>query len=151
MSTTSELAVSPSPSEPAALGGRLVVLYDRDCGVCAFSARRLRRWDRNRRLDLVPLQAAATSGRAALERAARDRPLADALHVIDERSGRVDAGGDAVLAIAAVLPGGGAIRPLAAIPPFRWALGVGYHLVAQNRHRIGRWLGLEGPVCVVGP
>jgi predicted DCC family thiol-disulfide oxidoreductase YuxK len=148
--------VSAAGAQVRPLGGaaahhRLVVLYDRDCGVCAFSARRIRRWDRDGRLDLVPLQAAATSGRPELERAARERPLADALHVVDEGTGRVRAGGDAVLAIAAALPGGALVRPLAAIPPFRWALAVGYDLVARNRHRIGRWLGLEGPVCVVGP
>ena len=135
----------------AAAGPRLVVLYDRDCGVCAFSARRLRRWDRAGRLELLPLQAAAGSGRPELERAARERPLIDALHVVDERTGRVRAGGDAVLSIASVLPGGALVRPIAAIPPFRWAVGAAYDLVARNRDRIGRWLGLEGPVCVVGP
>jgi predicted DCC family thiol-disulfide oxidoreductase YuxK len=151
MSATADPTWPSGQSASTAGSGRLVVLYDRDCGVCAFSARRLRRWDRHHRLELVALQSAATSGRPELERAARDRPLVEALHVIDEESGRVDAGGDAVLAIAIALPGGGMIRPLAAIPPFRWAMGVGYRLVSQNRHRIGRWLGLEGPVCVVGP
>ena len=153
--TTAAPAVRPTAeirlNDGSAAADRLVVLYDRDCGVCALSARRLRRWDRAGRLDLVPLQLAKTSGRPELERAARERPLSDALHVVDERTGRVEAGGDAVLAIAAVLPGGAVVHPLAAIPPFRWSLRVLYGLVARNRDRIGRWLGLEGPVCVVGP
>jgi predicted DCC family thiol-disulfide oxidoreductase YuxK len=129
----------------------MVVLYDRDCGVCVLSVRQLRRWDRGGRLDLVPLQAAATSGRPELERAARERPLHEALHVIDEQTGSVRAGGDAVLTIAAALPGGSLVRPFAAIPPFRWVVSVAYDLVARNRQRIGRWLGVEGPFCVVGP
>jgi len=153
--STAAVDVQPSvevrPPDESAAADRLVVLYDRDCGVCAISARRLRRWDRAGRLDLVPLQLAAASGRPELERAARERPLSDALHVVDERTGRVHAGADAVLAIAAVLSGGAVVHPLAAIPPFRWSLGVLYGLVARNRDRIGRWLGLEGPVCVVGP
>ena len=31
--------------------GRLVVMYDRDCGLCKATARRLRRWDRHGRLE----------------------------------------------------------------------------------------------------
>jgi predicted DCC family thiol-disulfide oxidoreductase YuxK len=134
-----------------ATDSRIVVLYDRDCRVCALSARQLRRWDRRGRLEFMPLQAAATSGRPELERAAAERPLDEALHVIDEQTGTVRAGGDAMLSIAAALPGGALIRPIAAIPPFRWAVGVAYGLIARNRQRLGRWLGLEGPVCVVGP
>jgi predicted DCC family thiol-disulfide oxidoreductase YuxK len=134
-----------------ATSGRIVVLYDRDCGVCAVSARQLRRWDRGGRLEFMPLQAAASSGRPALERAARERPLDDALHVVDEETGSVQAGGDAMLSIAAALPGGSVVRPIAAIPPFRWAVRVVYGLVARNRQRLGRWLRVEGPVCVVGP
>jgi hypothetical protein len=61
----------------------------------------------------------------------------------------VSSGGGAALTIAAALPGGGAVRLLAAVPPFRWAVGLGYAVVARYRHRIGRWLRLEGPACDV--
>ncbi|HET7029100.1 MAG TPA: DUF393 domain-containing protein [Candidatus Limnocylindrales bacterium] len=132
----------------AAPGQRLVVLYDRDCGLCTATARRLRRWDRAGRLELVPLQDAAGSARPALASMAA-RSLTAALHVLDERTGEVRAGGDAALAIAAALPGGALARPVAAIPPARWLVGVLYEAVARNRHRIGRWLDLEGPVCDV--
>jgi predicted DCC family thiol-disulfide oxidoreductase YuxK len=136
----------PTPTE-ADSGGRLVVLYDRDCGLCTATAGRLRRWDRAGRLRLLPLQEAASSGRPSLVAAARDLPLSAALHVVDERSGAIRAGGDAALAIAAALPGGWITRPAAAIPPVRWLVGRAYGLVARNRHRIGRWLRLEGPAC----
>jgi predicted DCC family thiol-disulfide oxidoreductase YuxK len=148
-----DFSIVPATDLPRVLGvagdDRLVVLYDRDCGICTATARALQRWDRRRRLGLLPLQEAAASDRPSIVAAARDLPLSAALHVVDEASGAVMAGGDAALAIAAVLPGGFIVRPLAAIPPFRWVVGIGYGLVARHRRRIGRWLRLEGPVCDV--
>jgi len=128
-------------------GPRLVVLYDRDCGLCTASARQLRRWDRHGRLELLPLQDATAVGRPALAAAVRGLPLSAALHVVDEATGDVRSGGAAALRIGVALPGGGVVRVLGAIPPFRWAVGMGYRVVARQRHRIGRWLRLEGPAC----
>ncbi len=145
---TASLEAATPHGSPGA-GSHLVVLYDRDCGLCTATARRLRRWDRSGRIELLPLQEAAASSRPAIAAAARDLPLSAVLHVVDEATGEVRAGGDAALAIAAVLPGGIASRPVAAIPPARWLVGLGYRLVARNRHRIGRWLRLEGPACDV--
>jgi predicted DCC family thiol-disulfide oxidoreductase YuxK len=144
---------APPSIAPRVLGAagddRLVVLYDRDCGICTATARALRRWDRRGRLGLLPLQDAAASDRPRIAAAGRELPLTAALHVIDERTGRAWSGGDAALTIAAALPGGFVTRPLAAIPPIRWLVGVAYRLVARHRRRIGRWLRLEGPVCDV--
>ena len=137
-------AVEPDHGRP-----RLVVLFDRDCGLCTASARVLRRWDRNGRLELLPLQEARTSGRPDLAAATARLPLRAALHVVDEATGEIHAAGPAVVAIGSVLPGGRIVRVLGAIPPFRWALGVGYALIARNRRRIGRWLRLEGPASDV--
>jgi predicted DCC family thiol-disulfide oxidoreductase YuxK len=130
-------------------GPRLVVLYDRDCGLCTATARRLRRWDRHGRLELLPLQDATIGDRPVLAAAVRELPLKAALHVVDEASGATRAGGDAALAIGGVLPGGWIVRALGRVPPVRWAVGLGYDVVARNRHRIGRWLRLEGPACDV--
>jgi predicted DCC family thiol-disulfide oxidoreductase YuxK len=124
-------------------------MFDRDCGLCQATARRLRRWDRHGRLELLTLQDALTSDRPLVAATARNRPVLDELHVLDERTGRVDAGGDAVLAIAALLPGGRLVGPIRRIAPIRWIVGAGYALVARNRHRIGRRLRLEGPSCDV--
>jgi predicted DCC family thiol-disulfide oxidoreductase YuxK len=129
--------------------GRLVVLFDRDCSLCQATARQLRRWDRRGRLEMLSLQDAAVSPRAIVAATARRFPLLDELHVLDERSGRVDAGGDAALVIAAALPGGAVVRPLRHFPPARWIVSVLYRLVARHRHAIGEWLGLEGPDCDV--
>jgi predicted DCC family thiol-disulfide oxidoreductase YuxK len=133
--------------EGAGSGPRLVALYDRDCSICTASARWLRRSDRHGRLVLLPLQDAASSGRPGLAEAVRGLPLSAALHVLDESTGEIRAGGDAALAIGAALPGGRVVRVLGAIAPIRWAIGLGYALIARNRRRIGRWLRLEGPAC----
>jgi predicted DCC family thiol-disulfide oxidoreductase YuxK len=127
--------------------GRLVVMYDRDCGLCLATARRLRRWDRHGRLELLSLQDAAVSDRPVVASTARTHPVLAELHVLDEATGRVDAGGDAALAIAAALPGGSLVRPFRRIGPVRWIVGGLYNFVARNRHAIGRRLGLEGPDC----
>jgi predicted DCC family thiol-disulfide oxidoreductase YuxK len=134
----------------AASEPRLVVLYDRDCGLCTATAKRLRRWDRAGRLVLLPLQDADSSTRPGIAASARDLPLAAALHVVDERTGAIHAGGDAAIAIGSALPGIGQLaRVVGSVPPVRWGIGRAYDLVARNRHRIGRWLRLEGPVCDV--
>lgn len=127
---------------------RLVVLYDRDCGLCTATARQLRRWDRAGRIALIPLQEVDRRAPARVVEAVAGLPLACAIHAVDARTGRVTTAGDAVLAIARALPGGRTIADLvAAVPPSRWILGVVYDLVARNRHGIGRALRLEGPAC----
>ena len=41
---------------------RAIVLYDEDCGVCRWTADRLRRWDRRDRLTFRSIQAAEARG-----------------------------------------------------------------------------------------
>ena len=137
-------AVAPNLAAPEA---RLVVLYDRDCGLCTATAKRLQRWDRAGRLVLLPLQEAGSSARPRIAAMTRTLPLSAALHVVDERTGAIHAGGDAAIAIATALPGGGIARAAGALPPVRWGVRRAYDIVARNRHRIGRWLRLEGPAC----
>jgi predicted DCC family thiol-disulfide oxidoreductase YuxK len=141
------VAAGAAEATAASRTGRLVVMFDRDCGLCQAVARRLHRWDRFGRLEMLSLQDAADSDRPVIADAARRHPVLDVLHVVDETSGRVDAGGDAALAIAAALPGGWLISPFRGFPPTRWIVGAAYDLVARNRHAIGHRLGLEGPDC----
>jgi predicted DCC family thiol-disulfide oxidoreductase YuxK len=143
-------AAAPTAREAAsdaARRGRLVVMFDRDCGLCQATARQLRRWDRHGRLEMLSLQDAAGSDRPVVADAARRYPVLAELHVVDEADGRIDAGGDAALAIASALPGGWLVRPFRGFVPTRWIVGALYGLVARNRHRIGHRLGLEGPDC----
>lgn len=144
---SSAASFAASRSAPVAAAARLVVMFDQDCGLCRATANRLRRWDRHDRLELLSLQAALRSERPAVAEAARTHPVLDELHVLDEASGRIDAGGGAALAIAAAMPGGQFVRPLRRLPPVRWIVGAAYALVARNRHAIGRRLRLEGPDC----
>jgi predicted DCC family thiol-disulfide oxidoreductase YuxK len=148
---TDATAESTTQAE-AARAGNLVVLYDSDCGVCRETVRRLRRWDRESRFEFVPLESAASSGRPVLERLAAEGHLGDELHVVDESTGRVVAGGHAALAILDALPGGWLLRPWAALAPTAIAADVVYRVAARNRDRLAWLVGLRDDVsCPVGP
>jgi predicted DCC family thiol-disulfide oxidoreductase YuxK len=127
---------------------RLVVLYDLDCGVCVAVAGWLTQRDLDGRLELLPLQRAASSGRPVLERIATSHDLHAELHVVDEASGRIQAGGRAMTEILGRLPGGRLIAAIGRLPLFAWLIGLGYALVARNRRAISRALRLER-ACVI--
>ena len=118
------------------MSGALLVLYDADCGICTHSARLLRRLDRGRRLDLTPLGAAT-----GLADAPPPDVLGEALHVRDA-AGRWAVGGAALVQIGRALP---LLRPfalVAGLPGIRRLVEPAYRIVARNRHRISRVLGL---------
>jgi predicted DCC family thiol-disulfide oxidoreductase YuxK len=145
-----EAQIQTRAADSGVHGPALTVLYDRDCGICQATVRQLRRWDRNDRLAMLPLQSAPTSRDPAIRTAAAESPLESALHVV-AADGRVYAGGDAALAIVRELPGGHLLDPWRDVAPFRWVVGAGYDAVARHRHEIGRALSLEGPACDVPP
>ena len=131
--------------------GPLTVLYDDACGVCRETVRQLRRWDRVSRFEFMPLQLAASSGRLLLEQLAAEGHLGDAIHVVDESSGRVVSGGHAALAILDGLPGGWLLRPWAALPPTAMAADVVYRVASRHRERVAWLMGLRDEVsCPVG-
>ncbi|MFM2105288.1 MAG: DCC1-like thiol-disulfide oxidoreductase [Chloroflexota bacterium] len=122
--------------------GSLVVLYDGECSFCRWAVAHLRRWDagpRGRRaFELLPLAEAPGSAHDHVRAAAGTHDLAEALTVVDPRSGEVARGGDAILAIAVRLPGGGAVRPWLGVTPFRRAVRLLYAAVAANRDLLVR-------------
>lgn len=122
---------------------QLLVLFDADCGICGRTADQLRRWDRDRRLEVIPLQAAEADTRPLIRSVAASHALHDELHVVDLADGSVRAGGKAVIEIIRRLPGGRWPAAMAALPPATWAIGLGYTLVAGNRMAISRALGLR--------
>lgn len=134
------------PSDPAS-AHRLVVLYDADCAFCTASVRRLRRWDRDGKFDLVPLQSAATSSDPTLRAAAARYPLQAALHVVDRRTGRVSAGGRAMLTILDALPGGRLLRPWAALPTVPVVADLVYGVVSDRRQDLGWAVGIRHEVA----
>jgi len=145
----------PPPVEATHVSGRsgsLVVLYDAECGLCRDTVRQLRRWDREARLEFVPLEEAGSTGRPLLERLAAEGRLAEELHVVDEATGRVAAGGNAALAIIDALPGGWLLRPWASLPPTAAAADVVYRVAARHRHSLAWMMGLRDEVaCPIHP
>jgi len=126
---------------------RYVVLYDRECAFCTASARHLSRWDRRRRMEMMPLQDAHASADPAVREAASTRPLAQALHVVDRETGRVEAGGRAVLTLLDALPGGPLLRPWAALPATTAIAEVAYGVVSDRRADLGWAVGLRHEVA----
>jgi predicted DCC family thiol-disulfide oxidoreductase YuxK len=130
----------------------LTVIYDSDCGVCGETVRRLRRWDHEGRFEFMPLRVAASCGRPRLEQLAAAGHLGDAVHVVDEATGRVVSGGHAALAILDALPGGWLLRPWAALPPTAVAADIVYRVAARHRDRVAWLTGMRDDVgCPVRP
>ena len=144
----------PEPAGGSSARGKrpLIVLYDDECGVCSETVRRLRRWDHDWRFEFMPLQVARSCGRPPIEQLAARGHLGDAVHVLDEATGRVVSGGHAALAILDALPGGWLRRPWAAVPPTGAAADVVYRVAARHRDRVAWLTGLRDEVtCPVEP
>ena len=140
-----------APDDLLAGMGPLTVLYDGDCGVCRETVHQLRRWDRVNRFEFMPLDRAASSGRPLLEQLAAEGHLSDAIHVVDESTGRVVIGGHAALAILDALPGGWLLRPWASLPPTAMAADVVYRVASRHRDRVAWLMGMRDEVsCPVG-
>ena len=130
----------PDPAEPAA---PLRVLYDEGCPFCRWTAERLRRWDRHRNLRLVPYDRVKQD--PMLTDSVRGERLGAEVHVVD-RDGRVAVGGEAMLAVAALLPGGDPIvRLVRSSPPARAAVMLGARLLNRSRGWLADAFGLDGP------
>jgi predicted DCC family thiol-disulfide oxidoreductase YuxK len=122
---------------------RAVVLYDRDCGLCVWSAERLRAWDgRRERLRFVPLRSPEAD---ELLRGIDPDARAGSWHLAV--GDRVWSGGAAIAPVMRLLPGG---RPLSGLAErFPRTTDVLYRLVAENRSMIGAALGRRA--CAVDP
>ena len=114
----------------------LTVLYDADCGVCTATARLLRRLDRHGKLSLVPLQTATRTDAPTLEQ------LLDSLHAVDEQ-GRWWVGADAVIEIGRRIPMLRLLTLATTVPLARPLIDAAYRLIARNRHRLSRALGMS--------
>lgn len=135
-------STAAAPVAPATL------MYDAGCGVCAASARWLAGCSPAAALRILPLASAAADLRLAPLVAGRD--LASTLHLVTA-DGKVLTGVRAVLAAARTLPRWGALARLADHPLGHALLEPAYRLVAANRRRIGRRLGLAATCVVPAP
>lgn len=122
---------------------RRTVLYDEDCGFCKWSLAKILAWDRHRALRPLPIQSG--EGERLLAPVPRGEWL-ESWHVVLP-SGEVRSAGAAAAPIAELLPAG---KPLAIL--FRAFPGVtdhAYRLVARNRDRLARALGIDAS-CEIG-
>ncbi len=129
--------------DPAGAAPPLRVLYDEDCPVGRGTAARRRRWDRHGRLRLVPYD--RVREHPGLAAAVVGERLGVEVHVVDG-AGRLARGGEAILAVVALLPGGaGVVRLVRAVPPARAAVDLAARLLNRWRGPIAGRLGLDGP------
>jgi predicted DCC family thiol-disulfide oxidoreductase YuxK len=112
--------------------GRLAVLYDSECGFCAWALAWLLRWDRARTLRPVPIQ--SEDGARLLAEISEEQRLAS-WHVCDERGAR-RSGAAAFAPVLQRLPGGAPLAALAASSPR--ASEAAYAWVARHRSGLGR-------------
>jgi predicted DCC family thiol-disulfide oxidoreductase YuxK len=123
------------------------LLYDADCGICTASAAWLARRAPVVKIRVLPLASAAADPAIAALVAGRD--LARTLHVVTAH-GEVVTGAKAVLTAARIVPRWGAVARLADHRVGHALLEPAYRIVAANRHRIGRVMGLPSTCAVPG-
>ena len=117
-------------------GNKLTVLYDSDCGICTATARGLVRLDKYDLLRFKPLTTRDIAGAPDLDR------LVWSLHAVDNK-GSWFSGAQATVEIARRVPVLRLVALVARIPGAMIVLGLGYRLVAANRHWLSRKLGLK--------
>lgn len=110
---------------------RPTLVYDGSCGLCTDAAGLVRRWDRARRIDVVPFQDEARVARFGIAVSG----YAAALHLLLP-DGRVYAGADAVPPLVRLLPGKRWLGWPWAVPGVAGLARRGYAMIAARRHCI---------------
>lgn len=122
---------------------RATVLFDGGCGLCRWSAEKLRRWDGAGELGFATLDSpAADETLAGMDRETRF----GSWHLVGA-DGRVWSAGAAIPEILRLLPGGAPLAMLASLSPALTERA--YRAVSHHRHRLGRLLGQQA--CAVDP
>ena len=115
-------------------GTRIWVLWDGDCGFCRHSIDWLKARDKNNALYAVAYQLAPTPPMTPEIYAA----CAKAVHIILPDGTVMRAGRAALFALKMI--GWGAVAVPLSLPPFIWAVELGYKIVAANRGFFSRVL-----------
>jgi len=117
----------------------VIVLFDPDCGLCVAGIGWLRERVRGDRVLALPFT--AVDGDPRLSQLLAGRGLSSVIHAVlpDDR---VRAGAAAVLAAGRAVPGWGILAGVYDNSVGHMLLGPVYRLVASNRTRIGRALGI---------
>lgn len=119
------------------------LLIDGDCGICRASGDWLAARVPADELRVMELQQVGAD--ETLARVVGERDLTAALHLV-RSDGTVASGAAAVIGAGRLIPGLGALAALYDHPAGHALWEPAYRLVARNRHRIGRALGLPA-VC----
>lgn len=117
--------------------GSWILIYDGDCGFCRRQVERVRRWDRERRVQAIPFQELDLV-RFGVSRA----DVEEAMHLVSP-AGEVWRGAQAARELLHLLP---RVRPLVwlfSLPGVMFAAERAYRWVARHRHRFG----CESEVC----
>jgi len=132
------VTAGPHRSRRDAVGRPLTVIYDGSCPVCRLTVRALRILDWRERLEFASLQ----RFQPQLPTDPTRRELIRALHVRDIQ-GRWHRGGEAALRIAGAIPILVPLSLFGRLPGMDGPIEAAYGLVADNRHAIGRLLGIR--------
>ena len=125
-----------------------VVRIDSACGVADWT----KDSEANQQRIAQTFSAACDVAEEFGERLAAEGGLGDAVHVVDETTGRVVSGGHAALAILDALPGGWLLRPWAGLPPTAAAADVVYRVAVRHRDRLAWLMGMRDDVsCPIRP
>jgi predicted DCC family thiol-disulfide oxidoreductase YuxK len=110
------------------------VIYDGDCNVCDKMIRMLRKWDRDRQLEIVPSRAAGVCARFPW---IPPRAYADSIQVVRASDGKTWQAASALEQLLTVLPKGRLISWLFRIPFARPLADRFYKWFAHNRSHFG--------------
>ena len=117
---------------------RAILIYDGECGFCREIAAIVSKWDRERRLTLIPFQEQERVAAFQIPLPA----LAAAMHLVLP-DGRVLAGADAAPELLGLLPGKRWLAHLFAVPGVMPVARRVYAWIARQRHCLVRE---RGPV-----
>jgi predicted DCC family thiol-disulfide oxidoreductase YuxK len=118
-----------------------MVLFDGDCGVCNRSAEIMERLDAAHNFSIRPYRSFTPD---ELKRYGLSYDKCSKRVYVIAASGRVYGGAFAVnYFFLKQFPWSLLVVLIYALPPLLLAEVIGYYVVAKNRYRISRWLGLE--------
>ena len=118
----------------------LPVLYDGGCSLCRSTARRVRRFDRRGRIELLDLRDPAAAERFP----GVDREAAMKWMQAVDRRGRISSGAEAWARIGLLLPGWNLLAWMLLVPGLRLVAGKVYAWIARNRYRWNRAVCQDG-------
>jgi predicted DCC family thiol-disulfide oxidoreductase YuxK len=110
------------------------VIFDGDCKVCSHSVNVLKKWDRNRDLEIIPSQ---TPGVREKFPWITPRAYFESIQVVRKEDGKTWQGATALEELLNVLPKGRLISWLFRIPLVRPLVDKAYGWFARNRYKLG--------------